>query len=256
MVEAAEEAQFDLARTSLRLGFIGAEMAEETLRRKLLSRLPNGFVWIELYGLTETGGPAVAYAPNPLVPELHLNTDDFWIELLDVSADTPVPMGEVGEITITTRRVDGRTPLIRYRTRDLARITAGTAEAPTRISRILGRADDSLKVGGVLLYPSALAEIISDLMPATAEWRAWVTSNHPDNELCVEAEVSVEHCRRVERAFRERIGLGLSVVPAEPGSLARSRHKTRRTQRVLLKSSSNTERMPDDTTGIVPEEAR
>lgn len=235
LIEAAHATSFDLTRTPLRLGFIGAEPAEETLRRKFLSQLPEGFLWVEFYGLTETGGPAVACATDPDVRELELNTEEFWVEILDPAADRAVPFGEVGELTITTRRTDGRTPLIRYRTRDLARVTAGEAEAPTRISRILGRTDHSLKVGGVLVYPSALAEIMSEFMPPTSEWRACVTPREPDNELSLEAEAAPDLCRRVERAFRDRIGLSLTVSSVEEGVLARSREKTKR---ILVESAT------------------
>jgi phenylacetate-CoA ligase len=235
LVEAAHATGFDLRRTALRRGFIGAEGAEDSLRRKLLEQLPDGFMWIELYGLTETGGPSVAFAPDPAVAELELNTQDFWVEVLDPTADRPVPIGDVGELTITTRRTDGRTPLIRYRTRDLVRATAGEAEAPTRISRILGRADHSLKIGGVLVYPSAIAEIMSALLPATAEWRAMVHRRREDDELLVEAEASRDLCQAVERAFQHRIGLSLTVTSIQDGALSRSREKT---QRILISSST------------------
>jgi phenylacetate-CoA ligase len=229
LVEAAEESNIDLTKTALRCGFIGAERAEESLRRQLLSRLPAGFKWIELYGLTETGGPSFAFAPQPTVAELELNTRDFRPEVLDQSADRSVPVGEVGELTITTRRTDGRTPLIRYRTRDLVRVTAGEAEAPSRISRILGRVDESLKVGGVLVYPSAIAEIMSEFMPVTSEWRAWVSHREPDHELVVEAEASPELCQEVRRAFQDRVGLTLTVTPAAAGAFERGIRKTQRT---------------------------
>ncbi len=234
LLEAAQQTGFDLTKTPLRLGFIGAEPAEASLRRKLLAQLPAGFSWIELYGLTETGGPAVAFAPDPAVPELELNTRDFWVEVLEPAADRAVPFGEIGELTITTRRTDGRTPLVRYRTRDLVRATAGEAAAPARISRILGRTDDSLKVGGVLVYPSALAEIMSELLPPTAEWRACVIPHEPDNELLLEAEAPPDLCRTVEQALRDRVGLGLTVRSIAEGALARSPLKTKR---ILVDSS-------------------
>jgi 4-hydroxymandelate synthase len=236
LIEAAEEAQFDLRTTSLRFGFIGAEPAEQSLRDQLRSRLPDDFRWIELYGLTETGGPAVLFAPDPNVPELEVNTEDFWIEVLDPE-DRPAAFGEVGELTITTRRIDGRTPLIRYRTRDLVRAAAGPIEAPTRLSRILGRADHSLKIGGVLVYPSAISEILSELLPPTAEWRAVVRRSGNDDELLVEAEGSREACRVVERAFRDRVGLGVTVTSLQSDALSRSREKT---QRILIDSDSAT----------------
>lgn len=235
LIEAAEAANFDLRATALRVGFIGAEPAETTLRQKLLDRLPDGFRWIELYGLTETGGPAVAFGPDPATAELVVNTDEFLIEVLEPDADRPALPGETGELVITTRRTDGRTPLVRYRTRDLVRAIAGAPEAPTRISRILGRADDALKIGGVLLYPSAAAEIMSELLPPSAEWRALVHRKGNDDELVIEAEAGQELCQTVERAFRERIGLGLTVVPQAAGSLSRSLDKT---QRILTGSAA------------------
>ena len=240
LVEAAAAAGFDLTGTGLRFGFIGAEIAEEPLRRKIVSQLPKGFRWVELYGLTETGGPAVACAPDPDVPELELNTADFLIEVLDPNADRPVPQGEVGELTISTRRIDGRTPLIRYRTCDLVRAIAGGPTAPARISRILGRTDQSLKVGGVLVYPCAVADIMAQCLPATAEWQACVVQREPDHELIVEAECLPELCQAIKRAFQERIGLSLTVSPVAAGTLARSRHKTRR----ILIDSSKSSRSP------------
>ncbi len=237
LIETAEAMRFDLRTTPLRLGFIGAEPAEESLRQKLLSQLPDGFQWIELYGLTETGGPSVAYAPDPTLPELELNTRDYRFEVLAVTADRPVTLGDVGELTITTRRTDGRTPLIRFRTRDLVRVAAGDAESPSRISRIVGRADHSLKIGGVLVYPSAVAEIVSELLPATAEWRALIRRRDQDDELVIEAEAPAELCRIVERTFRDRVGVGLTVSPTHADAFSRSREKT---QRVLIDSASAT----------------
>jgi phenylacetate-coenzyme A ligase PaaK-like adenylate-forming protein len=70
LIEAAEAGGFDLSATGLRLGFIGAEPAKPALRRKLVSRLPAGFRWVELYGLTETLGPSVGFGPDPDVAEL------------------------------------------------------------------------------------------------------------------------------------------------------------------------------------------
>lgn len=231
LVETAEESGVDLSASRLRLGFIGAEGAEPSLRRKLEACLPEGFRWVELYGLTETAGPAVAFGPDPTAPELRLNTRDFYVEVLELEADLPAERGAVGELTITTRATHCRTPLIRYRTRDLVRVVAGDPSVPTTISPILGRADDALKLSGVLVYPSAVAEIMSELLPASAEWRAIVERRTPDDALVVQAEATPSVCHAVELAFRHRVGLSVSVQPALAGALARSREKT---QRILI----------------------
>jgi phenylacetate-CoA ligase len=228
VIEAAEASGFDLRATGLRVGFIGAEAAEPALRLKLLSHLPPGFRWVELYGLTETCGPSVACAPDPDVAELTVNTGDFRFEVLQLDADVPVSFGEVGELTITTLNADCRTPLIRYRTRDLVRVAGGEPSATSAISQILGRADDALKIGGILMYPSAVADILAEMLPATSEWRGVVYRDGLDDEMLIEVEAEPEMCDAIEVAFDERIGLSVAVVPAERGSLARSFEKTRR----------------------------
>jgi phenylacetate-CoA ligase len=228
LIEAAQAAGIDLTGTGLRLGFIGAESAEPSLRRKLLSHLPAGFRWVELYGQTETCGPSVAYAPDPDVAELTVNTRDFHVEVLDLAADVPAAPGAVGELTLTSRSARSHSPLIRYRTRDLVRVTAGDTGAPTRISRILGRADDAVKIGGVLMYPTAVAEIVSGVLPPSAEWRAVVSRRGRDQDLLVQAEAPAQLCRALEVAFDERAGLGVTVVPTPGDAFARSREKTRR----------------------------
>jgi phenylacetate-CoA ligase len=198
------------------------------LRRKLLACLPAGFRWVELYGLTETCGPSVAYAPDPDVAELTVNTRDFHVEVLDLDSDLPAAPDAVGELTLTSRNAHSRSPLIRYRTRDLVRVTGGDAGAPTRISRILGRADDAVKIGGVLMYPTAVAEIVSGVLPPSAEWRVVVRRRGQDQELLVQAEAPAQLCRALEVAFDERVGLGVTVVPTPGDAFARSREKTRR----------------------------
>lgn len=233
LLELAHEHNVNLKKTNLRFGFIGAERAEDAFRQKVMADLPDGFSWIELYGLTETGGPSIAFGSDQGVAELELNTHDYVVEILNPQIDQQVPFGEIGELTLTTRRTNGRTPLIRYRTRDLVRAVAGTAEVPTRISRILGRVDEALKFGGILVYPSAIAEIMSEFTPARSEWRAWVQELKPDHKLLIEAETSPQQCQLIRKAFRNRLGLDLSVISTEDGVLERD---FRKTQHILIES--------------------
>jgi phenylacetate-CoA ligase len=79
-----------------------------------------------------------------------------------------------------------------------------------------------------------VAEIVTGMLPPNAEWRATVRRRGLDNELYVEAEADLALCRAVENAFHDRAGLGVTVVPAEGGSIARSREKT---QRIMVEES-------------------
>jgi phenylacetate-coenzyme A ligase PaaK-like adenylate-forming protein len=108
------------------------------------------------------------------------------------------------------------------------RAVAGSADGTSRLSRILGRADHSLKIGGVLLYPSAVSEIMAEMLPPSAEWHAIIKREREDDELLIEAEASRAVCDAVARTFRDRIGVGLTVTPLAGEAFTRSREKTQR----------------------------
>jgi phenylacetate-CoA ligase len=164
----------DVSAWSLRMGLVGGEGASIEMRREVGRVLGDHFVWQELYGASEIGGPTLGWSPptDPLSGRLLIDTDEFVVELLEPDRDVAVAPGEIGELTITTpyREVD---PLIRYRTRDLAR-SLPAVDDPSgfpSISCIVGRLDDALKIRGALVYPSAIESVIVEHCPDGAEWR-------------------------------------------------------------------------------------
>ena len=232
LVERAAEAGVDLPAWPLRMGFLGGEGAAPGLRRQVCDAFDGRFTWQETYGSTEVGGAILAYAPpdEPLGGELNMATDEFIVELLQPDRDEPVPPGEVGELTLTTFREGS--PLIRYRTRDLAAaVDRGRDRSGLpRTTAVLGRVDDALKVRGALVYPSVLEEVLVDGLQPGAEWRIdltretagldvlTVTVEHPD-ESCVEALTRVLHERTLVRPV-------MAVVA--PGTFERFPGKARR----------------------------
>ncbi|MPY94393.1 MAG: AMP-binding protein [Acidimicrobiia bacterium] len=173
LVETAEAEGAALGSWPLRLGFLGGEGASPELRRQVCAAMPEQFVWQETYGSTEVGGAILGYSP-PLEPfSGHLNaaTDEFVIELLHPDRDEPVQPGDVGEVTVTTFRE--ASPLVRYRTRDLAAAVDAPRDASglPRMTAVVGRIDDALKVRGALVYPSSIEEVLVARLAAGAEWR-------------------------------------------------------------------------------------
>src|SRR3974377_777956 len=68
----------------------------------------------------------------------------------------PTPMGQAGELVITTLTKEAL-PMVRYRTRDITRLTdepCTCGRTHLRIMRIPGRDDDMLIIRGVNVYPS------------------------------------------------------------------------------------------------------
>ena len=76
---------------------------------------------IDIYGLSEVIGPGVA--SECLVQNgLHISEDHFYPEIIDPVTLEVLPEGKTGELVFTTITKEGL-PLIRYRTRDLTRLT-------------------------------------------------------------------------------------------------------------------------------------
>ena len=185
LAETAAQSGDDLSGLGLRIGLLGGEGSSASLKRSVSDAFGPGFRWQELYGATETGGPILAFAPpeDPFGGRLNINTDYFVVELLHPDADEPVGAGEIGEITLSTPYREG-TVLIRYRTRDLAVSLPAERDASgwPRVTTLVGRVDDAIKVRGALVYPSAIEDVLAgELMPG-AEWRIEVDRKRAAND--------------------------------------------------------------------------
>lgn len=93
-----------------------------------------------------------------------------YLEVIDPQTEQVLEMkdGVTGELVYTTLRREC-TPVIRYRSRDMARVWTSTCSCGRTTSRIqiIGRSDDMIKVKGVNVFPSALQEVIASFIPET-----------------------------------------------------------------------------------------
>ena len=94
----------------------------------------------------------------------HLLPELVAVEIVDDSG-SPVPDGEAGEVVATPLGVEG-TPLLRYRTGDIARLhttPCACGRLTPRLGPILGRRAQMLKVRGVTLFPAAIGHVLQGL---------------------------------------------------------------------------------------------
>jgi phenylacetate-CoA ligase len=188
--------------------------------------------WQELYGSSEVGGPTLGWSPpaEPDSSRLLVDTDEFVVELLHPDRDEPVRVDEVGEITLTTPYRECA-PLLRYRTRDLARATPGDDDPSgfPSISTLIGRVDDALKIRGALVYPAVIESVIVEHCADGAEWRIALdrSAGHLDT-----LRIVVEHERPDADGLATLVQQRLSVTPVvevvAPGSLPRFEAKASR----------------------------
>ncbi len=171
----------------LRLGMFGAEPWSEEAREKIEMSL--GLRANDCYGLSELYGPGVAMECEEQ-NGLHIWSDEFLPETIDPETGEVLGPGERGELVFTMLTREAM-PLIRFRTRDLARIDAEECECGRyhpRIMRVTGRSDDMLIIGGVNVFPSQVEDVLMRI-PGVGEWYEIVVDRDVLDRLHVRVEV-------------------------------------------------------------------
>ena len=113
--ESLKEQGYKPEDNSLKAGIFGAEPWTEEMRRDIEKSL--GIKAYDIYGLTETSGPGVAFECEEQ-KGMHINEDHFIAEIIDPDTGEVLPDGSKGELVFTS--LDKQAfPLLRYRTRDI-----------------------------------------------------------------------------------------------------------------------------------------
>ena len=223
------------ADLNLRLAVIGAEPHTESTRQRI--EASYGLKAINSYGLSEMNGPGVAF--ECLQQDgLHVWEDNYLLEILDPETLEPVQDGVIGEIVMTTLQREAM-PLIRYRTRDLARVipeACPCGRTHRRLSRIRGRADDMLILKGVNIFPMQVERVLMALPEAGSNYVILLKQEGHLDTMTVRVEIgpeligqSQEAIRRAEgkiaRMLKDEILISPKVELVEAGVLQASQGK-------------------------------
>jgi phenylacetate-CoA ligase len=234
IAEVAEAGGVDLRSSRLAYGLFGAEPWSEAMRHEIEERL--GLKAVDIYGLSEIMGPGVACECEVAQAGLHGWEDHFLFEIIDPDTGLPVPEGQSGELVITTLTKQAL-PMIRYRTRDITRITTEPCicgRTHLRIRRITGRNDDMLIIRGVNVYPSQIEAVLVGLPGIAPHYQLLVTREGSLDHLVVEVESvsvhgTIDAIRQLADAVRHQIKsmIGISTIVSikAPGDIPRSQGK-------------------------------
>ena len=157
--ESLKERGYAPGHNSLKAGIFGAEPWTEEMRRDIQNSL--GIKAYDIYGLTETSGPGVAFECE-CQKGMHINEDHFYAEIIDPDTGEVLPEGEKGELVFTALDKEAF-PLLRYRTRDITYLTrekCSCGRTFVRMHKPMGRSDDMMIIRGVNVFPSQIETVL------------------------------------------------------------------------------------------------
>jgi phenylacetate-CoA ligase len=199
------EMGIDPKHLKVRNGLFGAEMFTPGLKKRIMETWDMDVH--DIYGLTEMCGPGVS-ADCDQHNGLHLWEDHFLVECIDPLTLEPVGVEEEGEIVLTTITKEGM-PLLRYRTRDIAKlydqVVCSCGRTHVRHSMIKGRSDDMVIIRGTNIYPGQIESVLMNNPLVGGNWRM-VLSTEDDVDLLT---VEVETKQRLSVADSEQLALKL-----------------------------------------------
>jgi len=235
IAEVAQKMGCDLRHSSLKVGMFGAEPWSDAMRDDLQDKL--GLKAIDMYGLSEIMGPGVACECHTVQSGLHGWEDHFLFETIDPKTLQPLPIGATGELVITTLTKQAQ-PMIRYRTRDITRLSnepCACGRTHIRIMRVTGRSDDMLIIRGVNVYPSQIEAVLVGFPGLAPHYQIVLTREGALDEMTVEIElapsVTLDAADRVRKAndvghhIKSLIGVTCTVAVKAEGEVPRSQGK-------------------------------
>jgi phenylacetate-CoA ligase len=235
IAEVAEKEGVNLRRSKLKIGLFGAEPWSEGMRKEIQARL--GLKAVDVYGLSEILGPGVACECEEAQAGLHGWEDHFIFEVIDPDTGKQLAEGAQGELVITTLTKEAL-PMLRYRTRDITRLSTERCDcgrSHVRIKRITGRNDDMLIIRGVNVYPSQVEAALIGVPDVAPHYQLVVERKGVMDHLTVEVEIARALsatatayplvAQEVKHHIKSLIGVTADVIVKQPGEIPRSQGK-------------------------------
>jgi phenylacetate-CoA ligase len=218
----------------LKAGIFGAEAWSEDMRHDIENKL--GIKAYDIYGLTETSGPGVAFECSEQTG-MHINEDHFIAEIIDPDTGEVLPIGSKGELVFTAITKEAF-PLLRYRTRDICILTrekCSCGRTHVKMCKPMGRSDDMLIIRGVNVFPSQIETVlIQQGYPANYQIIVDRVNNSDTFEVMVEmtpdlmtdslAKIAAAE-KNLVGALKAMLGIAAKVKLVAPKTIARSEGK-------------------------------
>ena len=193
---------------------VGGGALFPSLRQEYSDR---GIVCRQNYATADLGN--VAYESEAL--DGMIVDEGVILEIVTPGTGNPVPIGEVGEVVVTSLNADY--PLIRFATGDLSAFMPGVSSCGrtnVRIKGWMGRADQTTKIKGLFVRPEQVADLVSshkDIQRA----RIVATREGEMDVMTVKIETENNDTDAFNSSIVSTLKLKGNVELVSPGSLPR-----------------------------------
>jgi phenylacetate-CoA ligase len=193
---------------------VGGGALFPSLRQEYSDR---GIVCRQNYATADLGN--VAYESEAL--DGMIVDEGVVLEIVTPGTGNPVPVGEVGEVVVTSFNADY--PLIRFATGDLSAFMPGMSSCGrtnVRIKGWMGRADQTTKIKGLFVRPEQVADLVSshkDIQRA----RIVATREGEMDVMTVKIETENNDTDAFKSSIVSTLKLKGNVELVSPGSLPR-----------------------------------
>ncbi len=235
-----EEFKMSPIELGLKKGFFGGELGmQNSGYRKEIEKKWGIKAMNANYGLSDALSMFGAECQKRTGLHFHGN-GVLLAELIDPTTkeNLAIEKGCIGELVLTNLEKEAQ-PLIRYRTHDIIRIIDHNPCSCGRTGfrfEIIGRSDDMIVVKGVNVFPSAIAEIISEFPEFSyPEFQIRLNAPPPVNELNILIECKAELLANAEtlidkivHKMKNKLYIYPKIQLVEEGSLPRTEGKTKR----------------------------
>ena len=222
----------------IRIALVGSEMLTDAMREEMHKCWGDDVLITSNYGMSELVGPGVS-GECECLDGMHINEDFFLPEIIDPETGEVLPEGEKGELVITCIKKEG-IPLIRYRTRDITRLTykpCKCGRTTCRMENLSGRSDDMLKIRGVNVFPSQIEEVVLSVEGLGPHYEIIVEREGYNDILTVRVELAVSTdsfgvLEKISSTIKNRLstvlGLDAKIKLESPNTLQRFEGKAKR----------------------------
>ena len=231
LADEIEKKGIDKDSIKLRLALFGGEGHTEEMRAKIEKQL--GILATENYGLSEIGGPGYS-GECYLKRGLHIAEDQFISEIIDPDTLEPLPIGDQGELVVTTLTKEAF-PMLRYRTRDITWLNDEPCECgrtSMRMHKVQGRTDDMMVIRGVNVFPSQIESVIMAMNEIEPFYEIIVTTEDYLDRIEVRVEFSdasllddynkLEQLRaKIRHNIKSVLNIDAKITLVTPGTLPR-----------------------------------